>query len=620
MTHGMTGRRGASPVPGGQPEGEPAVDTAQPGTSPLSDVHMDWEALRGSTTPTLPLADQQAAASRKSGDDAAAAASRRPLSGAPKRSISSAASAKDKSSDKPDKAVGAGSDDCTAYFQPTPLLHMNSERSESVVLSDFCCHGENMLLLVETTAPPAGRRLRKRRSLQAVVAKGAGNMLNGASSSTTSQDTAQHETSSGASEMDTVGMAASWIRRELSDNEVVRPRGFKGARAGHRSDGGGGSGIPPPAASSLQSLSDGDLESIEGDDDDSDNDDDATDDEEVGDENSKTDGRWAMTAHEQLPAGGINGLVRDSALPQPAGARSEPDHYQVDRRKGGPLSPPAVQQLAGPQFAASSTAEAKRGSSSGESGIRTIDDLASTYSGSPEHLVATAASKDAAATAKPEGHAGASVGKPQRDGGHNNGSSHNGGSVGGLPSAASKLVVVPRVAPRSPKHRKRPTTAALSSARGHELDGDRRSAGSGSGSSAEAAHRLGSAVAAAMAASPDDRIRVLVDQLMEEKRHQEQRMKDMEDRHREREQHIRMEAQRSVAERELLMQEEIRKLREELTLQHQQMQENMKMLFLLQQQLMRASGSQAQVLVTSEQLQQQKQVHPEARSKVCSIQ
>ena len=52
------------------------------------------------------------------------------------------------------------------HYQPTPLINLQSEQSELVVLSSFTCHEENVFVLVETTAPPTQKKLKKRRSNQ----------------------------------------------------------------------------------------------------------------------------------------------------------------------------------------------------------------------------------------------------------------------------------------------------------------------------------------------------------------------------------------------------------------------------------------------------------------------
>ncbi len=139
----------------------------------------------------------------------------RPLSSMPNRT--SSASIRDKDVSK-----------CSVdlLLQPTPLIRMDSSGSHSsagdtVMLSQFFIHGENMFIQVETTAPPPRRRSRKKKSFfrkrfSSQVLDVQDSRNNRSASSRDGGD----EYSSETSEMDTKCSIPDWLKHELADSAI----------------------------------------------------------------------------------------------------------------------------------------------------------------------------------------------------------------------------------------------------------------------------------------------------------------------------------------------------------------------------------------------------------------
>ncbi|XP_067944388.1 uncharacterized protein [Watersipora subatra] len=104
-------------------------------------------------------------------------------------------------------------DQLDTQFQPTPLMNIQSEQSETATLSCFTCHGKNLIVLVETTAPPAQKILKKRRSNQ----KSLGSQTNLRSSASSREALEDSE----LSEMDTTSTVPTWLKGELAEAPVV---------------------------------------------------------------------------------------------------------------------------------------------------------------------------------------------------------------------------------------------------------------------------------------------------------------------------------------------------------------------------------------------------------------
>ncbi|XP_064595853.1 serine/threonine-protein kinase Nek9-like [Liolophura sinensis] len=140
-----------------------------------------------------------------------ASAGFRPLGSAPKRSLSAGSTGKEREKEKDRDMVPEGAE---RILHPTLILREFFILHSSSV---FYCHGENIMVQVETTAPPPARRKsRKKRSFRKRFSR---NLMVPA-------DTVQHsassreggdEYSSEASEMDSQGPLPLWLKEELAN-------------------------------------------------------------------------------------------------------------------------------------------------------------------------------------------------------------------------------------------------------------------------------------------------------------------------------------------------------------------------------------------------------------------
>ncbi|XP_069103120.1 uncharacterized protein [Argopecten irradians] len=138
----------------------------------------------------------------------------RPLSSVPRRT-SSASSSREASKD-----AEINKDESEIIYPPMHLMKISKSGDESLTISSFFCHGENLFVQLETSAPPPRRKSRKKRGIRK---RFSGNTL------TVPKDTALlcsassreggDEYSSEASEMDTQGTVPRWLKEELANTE-----------------------------------------------------------------------------------------------------------------------------------------------------------------------------------------------------------------------------------------------------------------------------------------------------------------------------------------------------------------------------------------------------------------
>ncbi|XP_060073259.1 uncharacterized protein LOC132553034 [Ylistrum balloti] len=146
----------------------------------------------------------------------------RPLSSVPRRTSSASSSrenSKDKDKDK-DKETEINKDESEIIYPPMHLMKISKSGDESLTISSFFCHGENLFVQLETSAPPPRRKSRKKRGIRK---RFSGNTL------TVPKDTALlysassreggDEYSSETSEMDTQGTVPRWLKEELASTE-----------------------------------------------------------------------------------------------------------------------------------------------------------------------------------------------------------------------------------------------------------------------------------------------------------------------------------------------------------------------------------------------------------------
>ncbi|XP_074661631.1 serine/threonine-protein kinase Nek8-like [Tubulanus polymorphus] len=146
----------------------------------------------------------------------------RPLSSAPLRTPSVTNLDKDFSLNREDQELILFPTHILRLMSKAPPQGADQQQLESVSLSNFICHGENLFVQVETTAPPPKRRNRKKKSFRRRVSSS--NVLplpdttkpNHSLSSREGGD----EYSSETSEIDTMGTIPTWIRQELASSEI----------------------------------------------------------------------------------------------------------------------------------------------------------------------------------------------------------------------------------------------------------------------------------------------------------------------------------------------------------------------------------------------------------------
>ncbi|XP_013408226.1 uncharacterized protein LOC106172157 isoform X1 [Lingula anatina] len=134
----------------------------------------------------------------------------RPISSTPRRlnsagTNSGSGTARDKTREKEqEKEKELNKDETDLVLQPTHLLMLNvtsdGASADTVLLSNFCCHGENLFVQVETTAPPPKKKMKKKKSFRKRIST---NTLE-VPEKIYSRDTVD-EYSSETSEMDTYG-------------------------------------------------------------------------------------------------------------------------------------------------------------------------------------------------------------------------------------------------------------------------------------------------------------------------------------------------------------------------------------------------------------------------------
>ncbi|XP_052219827.1 uncharacterized protein LOC127837054 isoform X2 [Dreissena polymorpha] len=140
----------------------------------------------------------------------------RPLSSVPRRS--SSATSRDMNSQREKDLDSGFKDDSEIIFPPDHLMRIVST-DETLTLSSFFCHGENIFIQVETTAPPPRKKTRKKRAFRK---RYSGSTLPVPSSNTGTSASSREggdEYSSGTSEVDTQGTVPSWLRKELADTQ-----------------------------------------------------------------------------------------------------------------------------------------------------------------------------------------------------------------------------------------------------------------------------------------------------------------------------------------------------------------------------------------------------------------
>ncbi|XP_013390784.1 uncharacterized protein LOC106159131 [Lingula anatina] len=149
----------------------------------------------------------------------------RPISSTPRRlnsagTNSGSGTARDKTREKEqEKEKELNKDETDLVLQPTHLLMLNvtsdGASADTVLLSNFCCHGENLFVQVETTAPPPKKKMKKKKSFRKRIST---NTLE-VPEKIYSRDTVD-EYSSETSEMDTYGTIPAWIKNELALSEM----------------------------------------------------------------------------------------------------------------------------------------------------------------------------------------------------------------------------------------------------------------------------------------------------------------------------------------------------------------------------------------------------------------
>ncbi|XP_021355161.1 uncharacterized protein LOC110451456 [Mizuhopecten yessoensis] len=150
----------------------------------------------------------------------------RPLSSVPRRTSSASSgreNSKDKDKDKEkdkDKDTEVNKDESEIIYPPMHLMKISKSGDESLTISSFFCHGENLFVQLETSAPPPRRKSRKKRGIRK---RFSGNTLNVPKDTallySASSREGGDEYSSEASEMDTQGTVPRWLKEELANSE-----------------------------------------------------------------------------------------------------------------------------------------------------------------------------------------------------------------------------------------------------------------------------------------------------------------------------------------------------------------------------------------------------------------
>ncbi|KAL3886394.1 hypothetical protein ACJMK2_026392 [Sinanodonta woodiana] len=171
----------------------------------------------------------------------------RPLSSVPRRSASASSREKEK-----DKDHEGSKDDSEIIYPPNHLMKILQNENETLTLSSFICHGENMFIQVETTAPPPRTQIRKKRAIRR---RYGGNTLQSlADNNRVSEldDKELDEYSSETSEMDTQGRIPTWIRQELALSEMEVNDGNEADNTSSQSDNSLKRGVIDSSMSSIQ--------------------------------------------------------------------------------------------------------------------------------------------------------------------------------------------------------------------------------------------------------------------------------------------------------------------------------------------------------------------------------